>query len=79
MAKSEITIPKYKVLELAHNTFGLLGVKYLVKINFPVLEKISIGKVLIDIGNCLIGDESIRFLTKGKWPKLTLLSLCTTS
>lgn len=46
----------------------LNGVKMLVKIRMPALKQ-------LELKNCGLKDESIKYLIKGKWPKLKILAL----
>lgn len=44
--------------------------------NIPNLGKIELSKILSNIGYCNIESTGIKHLTKGAWPNLTELILC---
>jgi hypothetical protein len=53
-----------------------MGVKLLIKINFPQLKKFTLSIHILMLDNCNLGEEGAKHLVKGYYPALTFLSLC---
>jgi hypothetical protein len=52
-----------KCVNPAQNTIGEMSLKLLTKAEIPMLE-------ILGLGGCFIGNEGVKNIVKGKWPKL---------
>lgn len=55
---------------------GRKGVQYIIKGNFPKLERLRLRKFTTKLGGSELDDGDVKYLSKGYWPNLFDLNIC---
>lgn len=59
-----------------NNNIGSKGSKYLIKVNWLMLDSLYLGNAWLNLGYCQLGNEGVKHLSKGKWQNLKTFGIC---